>query len=786
LSEAIEWLITGELSRRKSGAHGHPKELSDCITNEFRPAGEATWVEAVLNVDGKLDTFRRELVRDYGDAANAEPESRVTLNRDLLSPEQVQLYVEKLWAGIHPILMQHTLGEFVHSSPAERRQYFERLLQIEHLTVMIEKAVVGDAELRNYPSLGAGAAPQLLSAFLDKNLTQTSRNLLKSIQKGANIDAIELDDVLAKVARAEFELETPVAEASETLKADLSRVRQQEFKELQQVRELAAISAPDLTVCVNALFEYARELDRYAEAAAAAEKVREADLVLGRAIHDLRELGLIDERAAAQICPLCESDSPSLTNQRATALLNSAPLVQAVDRARASVADAERRWNEHLKGAAQTVSRIQFTRPHIEVALYPAPMIAAANHAFSTADAVHTLARRCDEVIENLRPDVLRSQLTNMDALLSKCRTLQNELHEGLMNVKKQLNVLEREVGFLAQTNEAYAAKEAFVALSDQRSQLLNYTRWVFASKQAQRMLAEIRKGLIDLRSGIIDVARQAFNKQMIEVWKALRSDPGGEFSEIVIPTPRGKGYKLEFEVKASINDGKRTAVVDALRVFSESQMNVLGIAAYVTRAAALGHTVLIFDDPVQSMDEEHFKALAGKLLSQLLDSGHQVIVFTHSETFARDISHAHFLRSSYATMTARYSKRRGSYIEERSRRVAERLKSAEDLAEDGKLEEGWGKVRLALERLYTVVMKANDPDFNPESWRDQPGEYMWNAGAGNVITARVQDSGPKLREILSMTAAGAHDKRANSKTELLQAIAFIRGLLTPLRGGDG
>ena len=107
-------------------------------------------------------------------------------------------------------------------------------------------------------------------------------------------------------------------------------------------------------------------------------------------------------------------------------------------------------------------------------------------------------------------------------------------------------------------------------------------------------------------------------------------------------------------EVKATLNDGVETKEIDALKVFSESQVNALGVAAFVTRSRLLGHDLLIFDDPVQSMDEDHFKTFARDVLPPILDEGRQVILLTHNETFARDISYWHHERSDYVTLAAR------------------------------------------------------------------------------------------------------------------------------------
>jgi len=179
------------------------------------------------------------------------------------------------------------------------------------------------------------------------------------------------------------------------------------------------------------------------------------------------------------------------------------------------------------------------------------------------------------------------------------------------------------------------------------------------------------------------------------------------------------------------------------------------------------------------------FEKSRTQLISRLLDEGFQIVLLTHSEQFARSISHFHFRRMGYATLKTRFSKRHGCQVDEGNRLMPERLKRAERLGEEGRLEDAWRLVRLSIERLYTLAMIKANQRFDPESWRDATAEHMWKNGAGEAIEAILgEESGAKLRDILKLTASGAHDKVAKSQTDLNDAIDYLRGLLAPLRIG--
>ena len=90
------------------------------------------------------------------------------------------------------------------------------------------------------------------------------------------------------------------------------------------------------------------------------------------------------------------------------------------------------------------------------------------------------------------------------------------------------------------------------------------------------------------------------------------------------------------------------------------------------------------------------------------------------------------------------------------------------------------------MERLYTLAYLREKPDFDPSKWSSMTAEDMWNQGAATVFEAAVPGCTAKVRSILSMTAAGAHDKPAPSETDIHDAIKYLSQILTPLRVGDG
>lgn len=219
LAEAIEWLFSGSLSRRDVKDLGNPRELENCIGNQFRPIEEQTWVEVVLAV-GEADsvetrTLKRVLTQDYGTTSTSQCESLLFLDGKELSTEEERNEMDELFAGVPPLLMQHTLRLFVESTPARRREYFERLLRMDELTDLISRAVIGEARFNSLVNANGGTglnAWNELGSILPPGPQQLAH---RQTSRSETTDANVVRETLASVARGEFSEATSSVDASE-------------------------------------------------------------------------------------------------------------------------------------------------------------------------------------------------------------------------------------------------------------------------------------------------------------------------------------------------------------------------------------------------------------------------------------------------------------------------------------------------------------------------------------------------------------------------------------------
>ena len=806
LAEALEWLFSGHLSRRESSSSGNARELKQCITNTFRPISEDTWVSATFvssSDEGKDEEFtlRRVLLEDYGTTAKATCKSSLFLNDKELAPIDEGHILEKHFAGVPPLLMQHTLRDFVQSDPKRRHMYFERLLHLDELSELIRQAVMTDG----FPSPSGNEHLRLwnkLNSYLTNVSARKIQNQTSNNFKGNTVE--EISDVLSSISKVEFPslLEEKVKKENivATLQDEQVRARQDSFPMLTRLRPRTHFSdypnESRPTSFVDKLVRRVRDAWRnYESALLAVDAIGDRNLAVSKAFKLLLDEGIIMQERNTQSCPLCAYEhSDTLSADRITTIESWDPIRR-----------SEQATRQALKEAINSL--VDVTRRALEQHddLLPSPPTESDwNSALqNTGDPLQEEAKKLRTILE--KQNDLSSYVENGRELVSKgyqqpdsieeCESLIGDFTEvitGLEDVPTRareyadaLASVEAAVGVEASSDPKYRLRKCLIECFENTTSISRDLRWEQAQQSAQRDLQRVRESLMAYRQQFLEDRRMSFNNGIESVWKSLRKDKYSSFSQLHIPPPRGKGFPIEIELKASLDDRSEKVEVDALRVFSESQVNALGIAAFVTRAKSLGQRLLIFDDPVQSMDEEHFTTFARDLIPQILDNGFQVVLLTHNVAFARDVSHFHFDRTDYVTMSIRHSRQSGSVVEEGNRRVSERLKLAEGKLEDGHFDEAWKYIRFAIERLYLITyLKYGPSKFRAQSWQHQTAEYMWNSGAGQVISSRLPNSEMRLKDILDMTAGGAHDTPPKGETDLRDSIDFLRNALNELKLG--
>ena len=790
LAEAIEWLLSERIQRRE---HGDPTELAEFVANRFRPPGQATWVEGILAVDGVTTKIKRVLVDDYG--SNRESYCTTRLFIDDKETEDPTNVLDEYFSGVAPLLMQHTLREFVLDSPAKRPKYFDKLLNIDSISDLIEDAQVTKLRQSDIPRPRGGKALADWREFSQSigeahfqtvaHYSKLDRNTLSEAICGALVRVAvgEFD------AKCESSIESCITVMNSLQKRELQREFPllKDFQPKENLSEVTFVKFSDdsqydrLQLLQKATTDYLKSLESQ-------KAISQANVSIAKALEVLREARLIRDEDQ-QTCPICEYQPVStLTKGRIADIDSWNPIKELVEQAKDEFERAIKECRntiEDLKSLRRNLVPLNLPEYSVEIGEI------ANSDSFRALLAAHTDAKQKLHTFDD-RASLALVELKKCDPTLSISAilrdtlsfvpTLQNCAEGYARNYEKFQEYLNE----LAINNQEYKSRDSWLNIARNLDELYLDIHWETAKDGSRKELDVCRNLLIVARQKYLEPRRKAFNDGIADIWSKLRRDDYSAFSKLLIPEPKGKGKKARFEIRVELKSNSTTHEVHALNVLSESQINAIGIATFVTRSRLLGHDVLVFDDPVQSMDDDHFQSFAGNVLRHLCDYGFQVIVLTHNDDFARDVNYSHSDRENRITMEIKHTSNKGSSVNEGKRSVSGLLNMGLAYWEDGEYDAAWVRLRIAIERLYILIrMKRGKQPFEWRSWKTFSAEKMWRKSVKNLLFPLPPDVARRMPYIVDMTAGGAHIRQARGRTDYQLAVEDIRDLQCRAEVGD-
>ena len=484
LAEALEWVLTGEIVRRRSG---DPKELSNCIANRFKPANEETWVECVVEQNGTRFTLKRCLVTDYNSTKNSRCESQLLVNgHEVTEPTEI---LNVLFGGVPPLLLQHTLRQFVLDNPIERRNYFERLLNLDDITSLIQKAVVGDIGRGNYSRPGGGNSLKIWQDL------EKSVNRADASNFGA-MDIAESESIYNEICRRlhtigveEFSLESDLSIESmvERLKELQISTLQGKFPMLEKLRPHRTLDHETRSQLSGEKYEPKRvdlveAMQTYRTALYSTKQLSAAQYVISTAIHELRLSGLIQDVEQEQICPFCEyREFPTLTKRRIAEVSDWNDLGKVVTKAKSKLVNQKDSMTQIVKG----LIRLRYSLiPH---ALSPSEWESAADPQIEGLakdlqeqhEVVNRSLSRFDELTAELICDLeSEHRCDHIDSKLKEMFALSGLLISSARTYASAFQHFERTLDKLASSDQTYTARKYWIEVWNNSDELVADLRW--------------------------------------------------------------------------------------------------------------------------------------------------------------------------------------------------------------------------------------------------------------------------------------------------------------------
>lgn len=637
LAEAIEFLISG-LSSRRDMLGGSKAEYHDSLRNAHLPVADTdVYVQAVIrDAAGVTHEVRRELLCDFGQGT--ECDSRLLIDgveADNLDQVGFPLADPPVRA---PVLLQHTLRHVLSTEPKQRVGYFKALLSLTDLDRFRERvrAARGRVEaeqpgsaLRQVGTLAGTPAASTSDAF-----TALVKKPITAEAATTAVDSALLDAGNAVLGRcSDPDGPARIVDLDE-LRATLSTALEDQREQAFPLSAFTVEPPPDRSPTPPDLDPYRIALTGVDQHIAQHTPVFQAVLA-------------VDEYATLNYpvdCPVCGTDD-ALTPDRLAALREHLRRTQSLtDTARSStdaLADARRDLDQLVAAATRTAPAAaswpaeQLTRATDGLRdLGLDPTLAADAHAgagdlseavtvvTTAATAVRAAVEHAGDAVAGRHPvaDDLKAGYEGLAAALAHLTTVSTPYAETAMALRAAVDAATRDRTALSGLREV-------ADLLDHRAEVVADIITEATRQQTIRRLNTAEKSLSTAAGGVLDTRFTQMSDTITKWWTTIRPDELVGFGGI----KRRAGGTLFVNLVADLRiDMLSTPVTrEALGVYSDSQLNALGLSIFLARTELLGSRVVVLDDPIPGSDSDHRLTFVQDTLAELLNAGIQVIITT-------------------------------------------------------------------------------------------------------------------------------------------------------------
>lgn len=789
LAEALEFLLTGRSSRRDL-LGGAKAEYHESLRNVHLPAGDqAVWVAAGLRGhDGDVHEVRRELVCDF--AQGTECESRLIVDaveqRDLAAFGLAPATGSALGA---PVLLQHTLRHVLSTLPKDRVAYFKSLLSLTDLDLLRNRVAQARRRLNDQAPTHAGRAFAALTSTPFRDLSELVSVALPASEQEAT--QMVQEALLTAGAQA-------LGQRPDDLEAMRAGVNAAVQRQREAVFPLAAFTgAPPPPTPPLA------DLGDYVAALATADREAAELAPIFAAVLAVPALTRGDEPVD---CPVCATPG-ALTAQRRAALREELRRGATVETAAQTAAGRLRAGLEaagRVRGQLPAVvpaagswssAQVQLARQQmVGLSLDAALLLAAGAAARRVRAAGVTVAEATQALEAALRSDLGQVQ-RRADVDDRRRHLAAQALAEALVGLQEARRDSDAAAAALRAVVEpvvsTHTAQTGFAELLEAAryaDELAAELRRASARTQADARLARAEKALEAAAETVLDSRFEEMSDSITRWWLTIRPEELVAFAGV---QRRARGA-LFVNLMASLRTDPAAPAVErhALGVFSDSQLNALGLSTFLARTELLRTPLVVLDDPIPGSDGDHRFTFAENTVEALLQGGTQVILTTYDDKLARlaagqqpetdrhtfELTLSDYVAGTEPTLTSdvfdELMLEAEGYVNSptpQGRRTAST------------------NYRIAAERLAKQIIataRTADPGGTPASVRDVEKEAKLLRDLVPLVKAVALDNAERGRwtNFASVLNPGSHDDDLPSNADLRQIRGNLRKIATAHR----
>jgi len=276
---------------------------------------------------------------------------------------------------------------------------------------------------------------------------------------------------------------------------------------------------------------------------------------------------------------------------------------------------------------------------------------------------------------------------------------------ENAMHVKLLEDIAAIKATKVQNEKSATAAKSEIDKFNKENEELIKLVeaerQLVLRNIQFAEAYVSFREKLLKYNIGLPLSLASNLNEKTLKFYNAInRHDhPSDRLKSLSLPTAAGQRLEIVYV------DGK---ACDALHVLSEGHIRCLGLSILLSKIVQDDLPFLIFDDVVNSIDDEHRTGIVELLLGDEEICKRQLIITTHGEDFVKRLENA-VPKASYKDTVCRID----FLVPMESKRILIKLDSprhylivAEQSYNDGRIRDCLSYVRKSFEELLNRLWK--------------------------------------------------------------------------------
>lgn len=262
-------------------------------------------------------------------------------------------------------------------------------------------------------------------------------------------------------------------------------------------------------------------------------------------------------------------------------------------------------------------------------------------------------------------------------------------------------------------------AEEAIAKFDEENADLIREVEAEKAVVAQNNVIASAYDSFIqklnDYKDGLPAQLVADLGEKVVEIYNAFNRNDAEHEKLASIRLPLSRNQRLEISLRKDPEE-----FFDALHILSEGHVRCIGLAILCAKNLKEDCPLLIFDDPVNAIDDDHRESIRRTLFEDIDFGGKQMVIACHGEEFFKDIQNLLPVEQARQAKTVSFLPQHGAFHVSVDLDCAPRnyIVSARAHFEKNEVRDALGKSRKALEsltkrKIWKYVNKFGDGNLN-------------------------------------------------------------------------